>query len=271
MPELPEVETILRSLLKLTIGRRILDFIPLRDDYILRGLDRRAEVVNAVIQAVERRGKFLAIHLSNGLSLLHHLGMSGRLMLRLKEDPLENHTHLRVPLDDGSYELRQRDPRRFGFAAILAKDELESFESWARLGADPFRLRAPRLHALLQGRKQAVKSFLLDQRRIAGLGNIYADEALFRAGIHPARPSGQITLAEAGRLFKHIRNVLRESIAAGGSSTNDYQRLDGTLGLFQHKHRVYRREGLPCFKCRNRIERWVIGGRGSYFCPHCQH
>lgn len=271
MPELPEVETILRSLRKLTIGRRILEFIPLRDDYIRQGLDRRGELKNAIIQEVERRGKYLAIHLSNGLSLLHHLGMSGRLLLRPKDDPLENHTHLRIPLDNGSFELRQRDPRRFGFAAILLKDDLETFASWTRLGADPFRLRAPRFHNMMQGRSQAVKSFLLDQRHIAGLGNIYADEALFRAGIHPARPAGQVTSTEAARLLKHIRNVLRESIAAGGSSTNDYKRLDGTLGLYQHKHRVYRRDGLPCPTCRQKIERMVIGGRGSHYCPQCQH
>ncbi|HOL95215.1 MAG TPA: bifunctional DNA-formamidopyrimidine glycosylase/DNA-(apurinic or apyrimidinic site) lyase [bacterium] len=270
MPELPEVETIVRSLRKLTAGRRILKYHPLRNDYIHQGLEHRKKVTNSVIQEVERRGKYIAIHLSNNFSLLHHLGMSGRLLLQPGSDPLEKHTHLRILLDDGSVELRQRDPRRFGFAAILPSVELKTFVSWSHLGADPFRLRAPRFYALMAGRKQAVKSFLLDQRRIAGLGNIYTDEALFRAGIHPVRPTGQISSAEAGRLLQCIRTVLRESIVAGGSSTNDYQRLDGTLGLFQHKHRVYRRVGLPCPICHRKIEKLVLNGRSTHYCPGCQ-
>jgi formamidopyrimidine-DNA glycosylase len=122
----------------------------------------------------------------------------------------------------------------------------------------------------LQGRKQPVKSFLLDQRQIAGLGNIYADESLFRAGIHPLRVSGGLSHRETEKLWRQIRQVLREAIAAGGSTTHDYQTLDGKLGEFQRHHRVYRRAGEPCLDCGATIERCVMGGRGTHFCPHCQ-
>ena len=270
MPELPEIETIRRSLQNRVMNRHISDVFLFRDDYLLPGSHDIHSVKKKAILAIERRGKFLAIHLSDDWILIHHLGMSGRLLLTHPETEIARHTHIRIGLAEDSLELRQWDPRRFGFVGILKESELSELPSWHNLGTDPFELKLEYFLQLLRERKQPIKSFLLDQRWVAGLGNIYADESLFRAGIHPLRPAGELTREEGKKLLHHIRQVLRESIAAGGSSTHDYQHLDGTLGEFQHKHRVYRRIGEPCRICKSTIERIVINGRSSHFCPCCQ-
>ncbi len=270
MPELPEVETVKRSLEKLTLGRRIKNLKVLRKGYVHTGYALRSKVSGSTIQSVERKGKIMAIHLSSGIVMLHHLGMTGRLLLMPSKSELARHTHIRIFFDDGEYELRQWDPRRFGYFALLAKDDLPDFPSWKNLGIDPFDLRSAQFIEMLQNRKQAIKTFLLDQRRIAGIGNIYADESLFRTNIHPARKAEDIGHDEAKQLLRNIKQVLKESIAAGGSSTSDYQKLDGTFGQFQHKHRVYRLTGQPCKTCNAEIQRTVINGRSSHFCPQCQ-
>lgn len=210
------------------------------------------------------------MRLSNQYTLLHHLGMSGRLILTASNSPLALHTHLRIPLDSGEEELRQIDPRRFGFASIFAEDELDAFPSWRDLGPDPFMVRAPQLAERLRGRTQPIKNALLNQRILAGIGNIYADEALFRSGIHPLRPAGQLKPDEIHKLLHTLRRVLRESLAAGGSSTSDFRKLDGSFGEYQQNHRVYGRGGEPCRQCGKIILMIVIGGRSSHFCERCQ-
>lgn len=270
MPELPEVETVRRALSRLVLGKRIVTCIVMRRDYVRTGFDLIKSIDEQTIQSIERKGKILAVRFSNGLIVLHHLGMSGRLLYTVASDPLEPHTHIRIALEDGRFELRQRDPRRFGYVALLRENELDSFTPWTSLGTDPFKLKPDAFHAMLTETKRLIKSFLLDQRHVAGLGNIYTDEALFRAGIHPKRLCPDIDKTESTLLLKLIRTVLNESIAAGGSSTNDFQTLDGTLGEFQHKHRVYRREGQPCKKCGEIIMKIELNGRGTHFCPNCQ-
>jgi len=270
LPELPEVETIRRALEKTTVGCRIAHIIILRDDYVQTNQKNPSCLRDAIIKSLERRGKIIAIHLSGGWILLHHLGMSGRILRVPGDAPMTPHTHIRILLDDGRQELRQWDPRRFGYVAILREEELNDYSPWMSLGVDPFDLDLSMFLTLLEQRKQPIKSFLLDQRRIAGLGNIYADESLFRSGIHPLRAAGSLNREETELLLRCIQQVLDESIAAGGSSTNDYQKLDGSLGEFQHRHRVYRKTGEPCQVCGNRIKKIVVGGRSTHFCPQCQ-
>jgi len=270
MPELPEVETIRRALNNRIAGRRITEYVLLRKDYLRRGGELIHLTPGETILRAERRGKFILLHLTGPYILLHHLGMSGRLLLAKSKDALEPHTHIRILLDKGSQELRQCDPRRFGYAALFRPHELSHFPPWANLGEDPFEIAPQQFFENLHKRKKPVKSFLLDQNMMAGLGNIYADESLFRAGISPLRPSCGVEEKEAALLLDRIREVLNEAIDAGGSSTNDYRRLDGTLGEFQRCHRVYRRTGLICFQCGGAIERRLIAGRNSHFCPLCQ-
>lgn len=270
MPELPEVETVRRALEKRTLHRRVKEYVPLRPDYLRIGIEHVKQVKGGRINALQRKGKILAVHLDNGWTLLHHLGMSGRLLLANRNEPVELHTHVRIVLDNGAEELRQRDPRRFGYIGIILQKELEKYPPWARMGTDPFEITPGELCANLQGRKRPIKPLLLEQSIIGGLGNIYVDESLFRAGIHPTRPACELSLHDIKRLLRHIRQVLSESIAAGGSSTSDFQTLDGTLGEFQMKHRVYGREGKECKKCGEAIECITLGGRSSHFCPACQ-
>jgi formamidopyrimidine-DNA glycosylase len=269
MPELPEVETVRRSLVKLALHQQITGCQILRGEYVKIGHSLAPKTINAVILDIHRKGKLLAVHTSSHIVILHHLGMSGRLLLVNQDDPLEPHTHIRVPLANGA-ELRQRDPRRFGYIAILAEDDLPDFPSWKRMGTDALAMQANPFHTLLAGRSKPIKNLLLDQQCIAGMGNIYTDEALFRAKIHPAAPAGSLEKKQTALLLKTMKAVLNESIAAGGSSTNDFQKLDGTLGEFQHKHRVYRRTGEPCVECGSAIVRIVMVGRGTHVCPRCQ-
>lgn len=270
MPELPEVETIRRALEKRVLHQPIQAYVIFRDDFVQAGNHLSQRVKGKPIVSIQRRGKFLALHLESGLVLMHHLGMSGRLLLSPSSEERPHHTHVVITFQDGANELRHYDPRRFGFAALLEPDQLETFPSWAQLGPEPFDLEPPAFYAALQKSRQPVKNWLLNQHHIAGLGNIYADESLFRAGIHPLTPAGKIKRAKATELLKQIQIVLHEAIAAGGSSTNDFRLLNGQLGEFQHRHRVYRRHGETCNVCGQTIERIVVGNRGTHFCPKCQ-
>jgi formamidopyrimidine-DNA glycosylase len=270
MPELPEVETVRRALERLVLGRRVNRILLLRKDYLRTGKKYLGEVRGRKVVSIHRKGKYLALHLSQDWVLLHHLGMSGRLLWVSAETPIETHTHVRISLEEGKYELRQWDPRRFGFMAVIPMDDLETYPPWAQLGADPFRLTSLQFHSFLQGRKRPIKSLLLDQHILAGLGNIYTDESLHRAGIHPARIAGEISRSEAETLLKQIKRVLHESIRAGGTSTNDFRKLDGAPGEFQTRLRVYGREGKSCLNCGKTINRLILGGRSAHYCPGCQ-
>lgn len=273
MPELPEVETIARGLRAVLPGRRILSVRLGKTDFIDDPAAIERELPGARIVAVRRLGKFLLLDLecSNGsphnFSLLIHLGMTGRLVTCDPEAPVPRHTHVFFALDNGR-ELRYTDVRRFGRIGILPQGQQEA--SLSSLGLDPLEASESQFVALLNDRRARIKALLLDQHVLRGIGNIYADESLWRARIHPMRLGANLTSEELRRLHRAVRDVLNEAIRLRGSSIADYVDSDGNLGGFQRRHRVYQREGKKCFRCGAVIRRAIVAGRSSHFCPRCQ-
>ena len=278
MPELPEVETTCRGLAKALIGKRIAQVAQNRGDLRLPFPKNLAEkLTGRKIVAVTRRAKYILMALDNAQILLLHLGMSGRMVLG--DDPaapVGKHDHLILRFDGaGVRTLRFNDPRRFGWCDLVAKEALGEHRLLRHLGVEPLgpSLTAAGLRESLQGRKTSIKAALLDQRVIAGLGNIYVCEALFYAGISPLRRADSCDDAEIGRLVPAIKRVLRAAIKAGGSSLRDYVHTDGNLGYFQHHFAVYDREDQPCTGCdcdlakTGGVSRVAQAGRSSYFCP----
>lgn len=272
MPELPEVETIRGYLTDILPGERIIRVAHL-DARLLKepGVENDAEWIQGsltgqVVQSVSRRGKFLFLDLTTGAHLLIHLGMSGRLTLEPRGDPWKKHTHLVLEFPDT--ELRLVDPRRFGRIGWVPAGKALRPD----LGVEPLSAGFTRhyLSERFKGRTAPVKSLLLDQRIVAGLGNIYADEALFRARIHPTLDAGRLSEEETARLVRAIRAVLRDSIRYRGTSFSDYVDALGHPGENQNYLRVYGRMGQPCFRCRRPIVTVVIQKRTSHFCPRCQ-
>ncbi len=262
MPELPEVETVTRSIAPL-VGRRIMS-AEIRATRVLRGGD--AEVLagrlqGARILGVKRYGKFILVSIEGGGYLVIHLGMTGRLLLG---GPPGKHTHAVLTLDRGV--LLYDDSRQFGC--------LEFYEEFpprvARLGPEPLEVSFEDFAAALKRRKTRIKALLLNQGFLRGLGNIYADEALFRAGIHPQAMAYRLRGDRPRKLFDAIGAVLTEAIAAGGSSISDYVDAEGRKGFFQLNHRVYQRTGEPCVTCKTPIRRLLVAQRSSHFCPKCQ-
>jgi formamidopyrimidine-DNA glycosylase len=271
MPELPEVETIRRQLAPHLEGRAILR-AEILDPRWTRPIDPRsvqAQLTGARVERVLRSGKFLVWELSGDRHLLMHLRMTGVLLLDPAADPL--HTRVRLELDDG-HRLVYVDPRRFGTAHLLAGTDARDAYLALRIGVEPLTpgFTAEHLRALARGRTAPVKAFVLDQRRVAGVGNIYADEALFRAGIHPLRPAGRLSSRQWGRLRAAIEEALRAGIDAKGASIDDFRHLDGASGAFQDRFLVHRRAGEPCVACGRPIRKIVVGGRGTYVCESCQ-
>jgi len=268
MPELPEVETVRRSLLTL-IGRRI-EAVEVYEARLRRPIetDFARRVCGQVIEAIGRRGKYLIFGLSGGECLLAHLGMSGALLLQAPAVAREAHDHVRVQLSDG-VRLIYNDPRRFGLLRVGPLAQLTELDN---VGPDPldddFSLQA--LAALARGRKKPVKNLLMDQRALGGIGNIYANEILFRAGIRPGRQARRLTQAELRRLFEATRRILQSAIRLGGSSISDYRDGDGRPGYFQLRLAVYDRAGRPCPRCGTAVRRAVHAGRSSFYCPQCQ-
>jgi formamidopyrimidine-DNA glycosylase len=274
MPELPEVETVRRVLEPLLVGRRF-DQVAISDPRLTAPLDPDAFAANLTgerVAALERRGKYLLVVFESGRRLVIHLRMTGSLRWRpaLSEPADDAHQRALIRLDDGS-SLAYRDVRRFGTWQLLGPAQLEEHLA-RRLGAEPlapaFTARA--LGARLAGRRVPLKAAILDQRTLAGVGNIYADEALWRARLHPRRGAGSLDGEELGALHRGIRAALREGIARQGSTLRDYSLPDGASGTMQHEFKVYGRAGEPCPRCGTPIERIVVGGRGSWYCPHCQ-
>lgn len=271
MPELPEVETIRRGLAPLVEGRRIVRLqiadprwcAPLAPDEL------RAVVEGRRVRALARRGKWLVFDLEDDVALICHLRMTGTLLY--DPDPGEPHQRVRFRLDDG-HELRFCDPRRFGTGELAIGGPARAAFFARRVGLEPLGggLDGAALRALVRGRRAPVKAFLLDQRRIAGVGNIYADEALFRAGIHPLRPAGSLTRAQCAALASGVEDALRAGLAAGGATIDDFRRPDGVAGAFQDEFLVHRRAGEPCPRCGAPIARFVAAGRATYACERCQ-
>lgn len=271
MPELPEVETLVRGLRKQVMGRTILSVHLRKTDFMDNPVEIQRDLPGLTIQSIARRGKFFYLTLANShgaaRNLFVHLGMTGHLATYVPAEPEKKHTHLVAGLDDGR-ELRYTDPRRFGRIALFTMEQFQGVLSEA--GAEPLNISAKEFQRRLRGRAARIKALLLDQRTLGGIGNIYADESLWHARIHPAQRASRLAPARLEALRRAIQKVLRAAIAHKGSSISDYRDASGQPGWFQLRHRVYDREGEPCFRCRAKIRRTIVAGRGTSFCPRCQ-
>lgn len=282
MPELPEVETVRRGLEPVMTGQTITAAAVNRPDLRWPFPPRMAErLTGASVLALRRRSKYILADLSTGESLLIHLGMSGRILISgamqgdfYHDHPAPaKHDHVVLTLGNGA-RITFNDARRFGAMDLLETALGDAHPLLTNIGPEPFgnSFNETYLTERLKGRKTAIKSALLDQRIVAGLGNIYVCEVLYRAGLHPARPAGKLAKATVAGLVPLIREVLAEAIEAGGSSLRDYRQADGELGYFQHRFRTYGREDEPCVTpgCTASIARIVQSGRSSFYCPACQ-
>jgi formamidopyrimidine-DNA glycosylase len=281
MPELPEVETVARGLRRTIVGRRILSVRLGKTDFIDDPAALEVHLPGRQIEAVERYGKFMLLRLSpvnsagsdvrNGEAapgaLLVHLGMTGQIAPNPAAEPCEKHTHACFLLDDDR-ELRYTDARRFGRLAYLSAgplaEELRSF------GADPLEVSLEEFVKQARTRRARIKALLLDQSFLRGVGNIYADESLWRAKIHPARLGAALKKEQLKKLHGVLREILEKAIALRGSSISDFLDVEGQPGEYQRHHRAYGREGQRCYRCAALIRRAIVAGRSSYFCPKCQ-
>ena len=273
MPELPEIEVLRRSLEPRLVGRRVEGVRvhngalrePVSDTDLARGLVGRRVV------SMRRRAKYLLGDVSGDVTLVVHLGMSGRLTLLPASTPLEPHEHVSIALD-GDERLAFRDPRRFGLVLALPSGSLDEDRHFRRLGLEPLgdELTGARLRALAGGRRGPVKSFLMNGNLVVGVGNIYASEALFHAGIHPRRSVARIGRGRWDELASAIRRVLGRAIDEGGTTLNDFRDAEGREGYFRVSLEVYGRAGEPCRRCGRPIRRIVQTGRSTFYCPGCQ-
>jgi formamidopyrimidine-DNA glycosylase len=276
MPELPEVETVARGLRLLLPGRRIVAVrLSAKTDFIDDPASLERELPGTRVTTVKRYGKFLVIDLERAkreregekIALLIHLGMTGQIVVGAAEAPVAAHTHAFLSLDDGR-ELRYTDIRRFGRIRILLDGEREAV--LGRLGLDPLEASEKEFRDAIAKRGARIKALLMDQSVFRGMGNIYTDESLWRAKIHPKRLGTKLSESEVKRLYRAVREVLTEAIRLRGSSVSDYVDSDGHRGEFQLRHRVYQREGKKCFRCGGVIRRAIVAGRSSFFCAKCQ-
>jgi len=276
MPELPEVETVARGLRAVLPGRRIAGVrLSAKTDFIDDPAALERELPGTRVTGIKRYGKFLVIELertkrdegSGQIALLIHLGMTGQIVVGAPEAPVLPHTHVFLALDDGR-ELRYTDIRRFGRMGILLDGEHEALIG--RLGLEPLEASEREFRQTITSRSTQIKALLMDQRVFRGMGNIYTDESLWRAKIHPRRLGTKLSEREVKALYKAVQSVLTEAIRSRGSSVSDYVDSDGQQGEFQLRHRVYQREGKKCFRCGSVIRRIIVAGRSSFFCPRCQ-
>lgn len=269
MPELPEVETTVRGLEPVLDGQRLARVVTRRGD-LRRAFppDLAQRMTGATVTGLTRRAKYGLIATDRGDTMIFHLGMSGR--WRVDPGELLPHDHLVIETDVGRT-LALNDPRRFGSVDLMATDTLGAWPPFAALGPEPLGpdFTAKHLERVLDGRIASIKQMLLDQRVVAGLGNIYVCEALFEAGIRPSRAAGQVSRTRLAKLVDAVHLVLTAAIEAGGSTLRDYARPDGELGYFSKQFKVYGREGLPC-DCGGTVQRYVEGGRSTFWCPKCQ-
>ena len=278
MPELPEVETVRRGLIPKLVGRRIVRVVQRRKDLRLPlPKDMAGRLAGRRVTAIDRRAKYLLIRLDDGQVLLAHLGMSGRMRLldrrEAQAQPFERHDHVVLETDRG-WQIRFNDPRRFGLMLLIGAAHIDGHKLLKGLGPEPLDddFTGAALNVRLKGKKVALKLALLDQRVVAGVGNIYACEALFQAGLSPKRAAGKVAPERADKLVAAIKDVLSRSIRDGGSSLRDHVQPDGELGYFQTRFAVYDREGQVCATCRSNrpIKRFAQGGRSTFWCPTCQ-
>ncbi len=270
MPELPEVETTRRGIAPHVIGQRITAVI-VRERRLRWPVDRNLPKLlqDQCITAVDRRGKYLLLCMPAG-TLIIHLGMSGNLRLVGADTPVKKHDHLDIVLDNNKI-LRYHDPRRFG-CVLFTSEPVNAHFLLKELGVEPLERGFTGNYLFEQSRRRslAVKLFIMNSHIVVGVGNIYASEALFLAGIHPKRAAGKITLERYTTLVKAIKHVLRASIKQGGTTLRDFVNGDGQPGYFAQQLRVYGRAGEPCGKCHQPVRHIVLGQRATYYCPHCQ-
>jgi len=275
MPELPEVETVRRTLEPNLLGKKIngiavnlpkLIKIPQSDAETFKGI-----LVGGKFIDIKRRGKYLLFYMDNAWVLVIHLRMTGRLLYVNNKENIEKHTHLIFYLDDGN-ELRFHDIRQFGLIYLVPIHQLDLISGLKNLGPEPLNeeFTFSCLKEVLKGKKQKAKVFLLDQRCIAGIGNIYADEILFQAGIHPEKTVDNLTEEKRKALWQAVKDRLGAGVEHRGTSIKDYVDSYGKAGAFQHHLKVYGKAGQPCPRCGSQIERIKVGGRSTAFCPKCQ-
>ncbi len=271
MPELPEVETVRRDLLELrgeTLSACKVDLPRLVTTPGPRAFCRLLK--GRTIRDVRRRGKYIIFVLDDEHEFIAHLGMTGALLFHGPKDAKAKHTHAVFRFQSGR-ELRYVDPRTFGELAVVPAGQYGRLQSLARMGPEPLeRSFTPRVLASRLSTSAKIKAALMDQARIAGIGNIYSDEMLFRARIHPQRPANTLTPSEVAALYRAMREVLRGGISLRGTSVDNFVDARGKPGRFQFRHMVYRKEGQPCPVCGTPIQRVKVSGRSSYYCPHCQ-
>jgi formamidopyrimidine-DNA glycosylase len=270
MPELPEVETIRRDLEKLIVGRKVLGIETNSPKQVQPSLAVvKKAIVGATIKKVQRRAKILQIFFSNGTIVIFHLKLTGRLLVRNKGDRPDDWQHITINLS-GNKELRFADSRKFGWLRLL-KDEKELQKILGEFGPEPFvDLTLPVFQKILSSTSRPVKIVLMDQKKIAGVGNIYANEALFLAKIDPRRPAKKITKQEAENLYHSLEKVLKLGLKYRGASDQYYLDAQGHKGSYQEHFLVYGRQGQKCFHCQGLIKRITLGGRGTFYCPSCQ-
>lgn len=271
MPELPEVETTKRGLERLILTRRIIDCVVRNPHLRWKVPDDIGDLLrNATILSLTRRAKYLLLNTSHG-SLLLHLGMSGSIRVVATDTPVNPHDHVDIVLDNGSL-LRYRDPRRFGLM-LWAGDHPLQHPLLSKLGPEPLcdEFNSDYLYRISRKRKTSIKQLLMDSQVVSGIGNIYANEALFMSAIRPAKRAAGLTRVASQTLCQAIKQVLLNAIAAGGSSLRDFTHADGNPGYFQQQLFVYGREGEPCQQCGHAIKSKRIGQRSSFYCPQCQH
>lgn len=285
MPELPEVEIVKQGIEQAVLGRRVSHVDQRRPDLRIPFPENLVERLQGCkIAALSRRGKYVWVHLESDheaspLIMVLHLGMSGRVLIIPPGDSyeLDKHDHLVLKMDDSTLLIFQ-DPRRFGMVMLMAESEIERHKSFAHMGPEPLgnEFHKDAFQEKLASKSAAIKTVLLDQRVVAGIGNIYASEALFYASIHPERSANSLSDEEAENLCHAVKDVLRKAIRAGGSTLKDYRHADGELGYFQHSFAVYDKEGEVCTKCSHNgpkkasIEKIVQAGRSTFFCAACQ-
>ena len=273
MPEMPEVEIIRRYLDKQTAGKKIMD-LDIRLPRMIKWPDTegfRAMVTGQTIKGMNRRGKYLLMELDNGNEVVFHLRMTGRLVFEPTGKTTDSHARVIFHLQDGA-SLVYGDTRTLGTIHGIKPEERTMLKGLAEMGPEPLSadFTAKYLEQAVSRRKTAIKSFLLNQKYIGGIGNIYADEALFLAGINPLRPANSLTQTECGRLWESVNKVIAAGIADGGTTFRDYQNGEGGKGSHQEHLYVYGRKGEQCRNCGAVIERITVGGRGTHFCPKCQ-
>jgi formamidopyrimidine-DNA glycosylase len=266
MPELPEVQTVVQGLKQNILGKTIKEISFGKKD-ILKSKPSilKNSLLNQKIVAVTRRGKNILMVLSNKKVLLIHLGMTGHFSFVSDSNLLDKHTHFVIKLKNEKKELRYHDIRRFGKIKLL-----NSIDDLDNLGKEPLIISFPEFVEIFKKKKGKIKSFLLNQKHIAGIGNIYADEILFSSKVHPERKVESLKSSQLEKIFISMQKILKKAIQAGGSTIENYMDVDGEKGFFQLQHKAYGKEGKPCPNCKNKIKRIKVNQRSTYFCPQCQ-